>query len=435
MQFGRRKFLAFGGAAAGAACGPRPLTLKPPVLAKPKPTSDKWDEVRAEFELDPSWKHFAGFLLAPHPRIVREAIATHRRGLDRNPPEYLHAAMGKHGTAAREAAARFLGVEADEIALTDSTTMGLGIVYGGFELAEGQEIVTTTHDHYSTHEALRFRAKRDGATLRKVPLFEHSAKATEAEIVERFTAAITPKTRLAAVTWVHSSSGMKLPLRAMADALSKINEGRDEAERTIFAVDGVHGFGIDNFQIADLGCDFFIAGTHKWMFGPRGTGIVWGKKQAWELVLPTIPAFERQPFMGWMKGETPSGPGAIMCSPGGFHSFEHRWALDKAFAFHESIGRDAIAERIHALNRQLKEGLAKMSHVELKTPMSPALSAGITTFMVDGMAPKAVANALREKKYMATTTPYENTYARLAPGLLNTPEEIEGVLAEINALA
>lgn len=124
-----------------------------------------------------------------------------------------------------------------------------------------------------------------------------------------------------------------------------------------------------------------------------------------------------------------------MSTPGGFHAFEHRWAMEKAFDFHDSIGRQAIADRIHALNRQLKEGLAKMSHVEQFTPMSDALSAGITTFQVAGMTPRQVVEALHEKRHMATTTPYERTHARLAPGLLNTPEEVDEVLADIAALA
>ena len=73
---------------------------------------------------------------------------------------------------------------------------------------------------------------------------------------------------------------------------------------------------------------------------------------------------------------------------------EEMQALAEAFTFQEQIGRDAIAARIHQLNRQLKEGLASMPHVRLFTPMSDALSAGITTFMVDGMTAKQVEAAL-----------------------------------------
>ena len=63
-------------------------------------------------------------------------------------------------------------------------------------------------------------------------------------------------------------------------------------------------------------------------------------------------------------------------TPGGFHSFEHRWALAEAFRFHGRIGKRRVAARIHALNRRLKAGLAGMGHVTLITPRSDALSAG-----------------------------------------------------------
>jgi isopenicillin-N epimerase len=68
-----------------------------------------------------------------------------------------------------------------------------------------------------------------------------------------------------------------------------------------------------------------------------------------------------------------------MNTPGGFHSFEHRWALPAAFAFQSDIGRADIEGRIHELNTQLKQGLKKIPRVRLHTPMAPGLSAGITS--------------------------------------------------------
>lgn len=68
----------------------------------------------------------------------------------------------------------------------------------------------------------------------------------------------------------HSSTGLKMPVRRIADALAEINAGRSEADRVLLVVDGVHGFGVEDETVAQMGCDFFVAGTHKWIFGPRG---------------------------------------------------------------------------------------------------------------------------------------------------------------------
>jgi selenocysteine lyase/cysteine desulfurase len=243
------------------------------------------------------------------------------------------------------------------------------------------------------------------------------------EIVQTLISAVTPSTRIVAVTWVHSSTGLKLPIRQIADALAIVNRDRPDADRALLCVDGVHGFGAEDVTVGDLGADFLVAGCHKWMLGPRGTGLVWGDPRSWPAATPTIPSFSS------------SGSPASAMTPGGFHSFEHRWALDRAFALHLEIGKARITARIAELNSQIKDGLAGMSHVTLHTPRDPSLSAGLVCFEVAGLAPDAVVDRLRAQRIIATTTPYSPSYARLAAGIFNTPDEVETVLREVRALA
>ncbi len=75
-----------------------------------------------------------------------------------------------------------------------------------------------------------------------------------------------------------------------------------------------------------------------------------------------------------------------------------------------------------------------MSHVRLITPASDAVSAGIVVFSVDRLSPSAVVAGLRRRRIVATETPYSPSYPRLAPGLLNTPGEVDRVLAAVRAL-
>lgn len=410
---------------------PPPATRPAPAAAAPP---DTWVRVREQFELSTEWLHFAGFLLASHPKPVREAIERHRRALDENPALYVEARFLDHASVLGPAAA-YLGVAPNEIALTDSTTMGLATLYAGMPLAAGDDVLTTTHDHYSTHESLRLACERAGATLRRVPMYEQSASVTPTSMVRAVERAIMPKTRLIAITWVHSSTGVKTPVKAIAEVVAQANRGRPPERRVLLAVDGVHGFGIENVTLPELGCDFFAAGTHKWLFGPRGTGLIWAKAADWALLRPTIPHFGMAGYEAWMKGAPPPPTTADMMTPGGFHSFEHRWALGEAFDFHLQIGKEAVAARIHELNRQCKEGLSSMKHVTLHTPLAENVSSGIITFEVKGMDPPAVVKRLHERRIVASTTPYATSYARLAPGLLNSPAEVERVLAEIRTFA
>jgi isopenicillin-N epimerase len=432
----RRQFLAAVGATS-LLVGCRPMQAAAPPLSPASPVAppgDEWTRIRAEFALAPDWVHFAGFLLASHPARVRNAIERHRRALDDNPALYLEQ-VGFDPTPTLKPAAAYMGVAPEEIALTDSTTMGLAVLYGGLPLRAGDEVLTTTHDHYSTYESLRLAAQRSGATLRKVPLYDTPAQATAPAMAQAIERAITRATRVVAITWVHSGTGVKTPVRAIAEAVARANAARGPGARILLCVDGVHGFGVEDVTMADLGCDFFVAGTHKWMFGPRGTGVIWGRSELWPLLTPIIPSFGSTPFRSWIKGEPLPKTTAEMMTPGGFHSFEHRWALGEAFDFHRELGKAKVAARIHALNRQCKAGLAAMKHVTLHTPMDDEVSAGIVTFEVAGHAPEAVVKQLHEQHIIASTTPYATSYARLAPGLLNTEADVDTALRAIRALA
>ena len=138
----------------------------------------------------------------------------------------------------------------------------------------------------------------------------------------------------------------------------------------------------------------------------------------------------------WMRNDDPTErTTAKRMTPGGFKAFEHQWALAEAFRFHLDISKEKIASRTHELNRQLKEGLAGMSHVKLYTPRDENLSSGIVCFDIDNMSPREVVGRLRQRNIIATVTPYAQSHARISPSIRNSPQEIEITLREIRMLA
>jgi len=423
------------GAATARAASPNAPGAAPKPAA-PLPDLSTWAGVRDQFLLSRDQIHMAMLLFASHPKPVRDAIEAHRRGFDLNPVTYLHENIERCETEARAAVATYVGGKPEEIALTGNTTTGLALLYGSLPLRKGQEIVATTHDHYVTHESLRLRAANTGASYRKVPLYAAPATASEDEIVGKMLKGIGPRTRALAVTWVHSSTGVKLPIRKMADALVEVNKKRGPDDRVLLCVDGVHAFGVEKETVGELGCDFLVAGCHKWLFGPRGTGMVWGQTAAWKGVQGIIPCFEWKSLELWMEGKSPEGlPPGPRTSPGGFQSYDHRWALPEAFRFHEKLGRERVTARIHELATRCKEGLAKLPKVKLHTPKSEALSAGLVCFDVEGLKPEEVVKRLAAKKIIASDTPYKPSYARLTPSLLNTPEEVDAALKAVREIA
>ena len=445
MNLSRRKFLAAGGALAIAAASPGRLlaALESSSRANLKSVPGMgWDEVRRQFALDPKLLHFASFYIVSHPRAVRTAIEDYRREIDANPLEVVEHRMFAVDEGAniqyriREAAADYLGGTRDHVAITTSTTMGLGLVYHGLVLRAGDELLLTTHDHFVHHESARLAAERAGAAVRRIALYDRGADASTATVTERLRRAIRPATRVVGVTWVHSSTGVRLPIPAIAEVVREANRGRSEPDRITLIVDGVHGLGCAPERAADLGADFFCAGTHKWMFAPRGTGIVWASPERWKQLRPIFASFAS--FAGydaWMNETPPPATDSYLVSPGGFAAFEHQWAMAEAFRFHQSLGRVRIAGRIRELNDQLKSGLAAIPGLTLHTPKDPALSAGIVCFELAGHTPEQIVSRLRERRILASTSPYKVTYARLAASLVNDPAQVETAIREVRALA
>lgn len=441
MKISRRSFLTSAGVSI-AATAIHADTLKD---EKAPPSFDfssgNWKEIRNQFDLDPDYIHLATFFLASHPKPVRDAIEKYRREIDRNPFLFVEHSLFEAGyenlpLKVKTAAAEYLGGKPGEIALTTSTTVGLALVYSGMKIRKGQEIITTVHDHYSHHESIRWAAEKNGATYRKIPLYDSFDSISEDGIVNRIQKEIKPETRAIGLTWVHSSSGLKLPLGKIAQVVDAANNGRADADRILMVVDGVHGIGIENTSVSEMGCDFLAAGTHKWIFGPRGTGIIWGKDSAWSQLTPTIPSFDDlELYTAWMQNRNPQGPTqASWISPGGFMAYEHQWAAADAFQFHLKIGKKQIADRIHELNSLCKEGLSQNKRVKLYTPRSSQLSAGIVCFDVDGLAPEEVVKKLLEKKIIASTTPYGKSYARLAAGIMNSEADVQTAVEAVNTL-
>jgi isopenicillin-N epimerase len=439
----RRDFLARG--AVGLAAGVTSVSCRAHETDLPVPRSlssvlhdpHDWQEIRDQFSLSPDFIHMSALYVASHPRPVREAIETYRRELDMNPVAYLNEQNRQRVNDVLVAAADYLGVrDRDDIALTDSTTMGLGLVYNGLQLRPGDEVITTTRDYYVTHESLRLASLRANISVQRVPLYEDLGKVSQESLTEALVGAIGPRTRALALTWVHSGTGLKLPLARICEAVRDVNSSRDEAAKVLVCVDGVHGFGVEDVTMPDLGCDFFVAGCHKWLFGPRGTGLVWGNPRGWERALPTVPSFQDDGTReAWITGTDVSGrTSGRRMSPGGFKPFEHQWAITEAFAFHRAIGKARVAARTHELASQLKEGLSKIRRVTLRTPLSPDLSSGIVCFDIDGMSPFVAVAHLREHGVVATVTPYAERHARFSPSIRNTPEEVETVLREVRAL-
>lgn len=377
-----------------------------------------WGAVRREFRLDPALTNLGLFYLASNPREVRDAVEEFRRRLDSNS----HDLMPEEAREVAVALGQYVGGAADDIAFVPNTTIGLSIVYGGLKLRAGQELLLNDQDHAWHQQAARLAAGRVGANVRVGTLFENPAKATEDEIATRLRNSITPRTRAVGITWVQSSTGVRMPVRACASVVAEANRGRAREDRCLLVVDGVHGLAAVDDDAARMGADVFVAGTHKWLFGPRGTGMVWVNPEVSDQIVPLLPSLSDR------------SPTALL-GPGGFHAFEQYYAVRAAVRFHQRLGRDRVASRITELSARFSAGLAEIPGVVVHTPRDASVSAGMVCFDVPGRTGPELVELLRQRNIQITTASYRIPYARVGTSILNTPEEIDRTVREISALA
>ncbi|MGH8451028.1 aminotransferase class V-fold PLP-dependent enzyme [Pseudomonas sp.] len=409
----RRTFLKQAGVfAASLPLLPQALVVEATPLA-----NTPWTGLKQLFNQDPDYLHFSNFLVASHPKPVRDAIERYRLQIDRNPGLAMDWGLQetwKREGQVREWAGRYLNATPAQIALTGSTSEGLAMIYGGIKVRADQEILTTVHEHYATQSSLDFRVQKQGTQVRRITLFDSPSRVSVDEVLGNIQRNIRPNTRVLGMTWVQSGSGVKLPVGEIGKLVEEHNRSRDDQDRLLYVIDGVHGFGVENLDFPDMHCDFFIAGTHKWMFGPRGTGLVCARDTENKYVTPMVPTFSEDTNF------------ATTMTPGGYHAFEHRWAADEAFKLHLQLGKAPVQARIHALNTELKNQLLAHPKIELVTPLNPELSAGFTFFRAKGQDSDAVvAHMMKNRVVIDAVDRDVGPVIRTSPGLLNSSDEIQ----------
>ncbi|HUZ93817.1 MAG TPA: aminotransferase class V-fold PLP-dependent enzyme [Edaphobacter sp.] len=396
----------------------------------------RWDAVRRDFPMHPAEVYLAGFWISTPPQSVRDAIAEFREDLDLCAGRSLMRNQSRLVQESTSALSAFLGVGLDEVAITSSATEGLTLLYGGLSLEPGSEILISEHDHYSMVSAARKAAARTGCAIRTMRLYENGEANTPERLIEGVRAAITTRTRVLGLTWVHSCTGVKLPVREICRNLEQgKREGRVPKDLLII-LDATHGVGAVNARIGDLGVDLAAASCHKWLNGPRGTGFICGRRAELERLSDVIPTYGSNTVARVMGMEIHGADNpAERLTPGGFKAFEHRWAIGPAIRYMASLGMETIEDRLTELSRYLKDGLAALPGVHVITPHQPELSAGLVCIDIDGHTAEEASVALAARQVIALSGPYKRSHLRFSPFIYNSFEELDRAIAAVGAIS
>jgi len=352
--------------------------------------------------------------VSPSPRLVTEAFVRYTWQQEDATAYTMWQILEPQSETIRSGLAEVFGCDPEEIAITRNASESLEILLMGMDLKSGDEILTTTQDYPRMLTTLRQREMREGLKLNliKIPI----APADVNDIAAAFERAVTPKTKLILVSHQINLTGQINPVKKVCDM------ARARGIETI--VDGAHSFAQFDFKRDDLGCDYFGTSLHKWIYAPKGTGMLYVKKEK----IPKLWAL--------MASDDHNRNDIRKYEEIGTHSAAMRLAIGEAILFHNAIGGKRKEERLRYLSRYWMNQLKDVPKVGFNTSFDPRQSCAIANFKIEGVDPTALGAYLMSKHRIFTTPIVHDEFSgiRITPNVYTTLWELDrfsNVVADI----
>ncbi len=347
---------------AHAASRPPPSAAWPQVEPR---NEEFWAFVRDQFPLTKDRAYFNTGGLGASPYVVLEAVKGKMDELEQicevGRTDELWAGI-------KEDAARVLGCSAGEIAFVRNTTEGINIVAHGLPWKAGDEVILSTHEHVGNALTWLALVKSHGIVLRT---FEPSTTSAE-ENLDRIKKLTGRRTRLINVSHVVTTTGLHLPVREIA-AFAK--------SRGIWSfLDGAQTVGMLPFNLHEIGCDAYATSGHKWLMGPKETGLLYVREDMLQTITPRFIGAHSDGGFDFPKGPMAFHPTAQRYEYGTV-STPLRVGLGAALQFVLRIGMENIWARDRALADRLAAGLRELPDIQVLSPEQPSLRSAMTTFL------------------------------------------------------
>src|SRR5256886_5094458 len=292
---------------------------------------DYWSTIQTAFTVTRGIINLNNGGLSPSPRIVTEALVRYIWQQEDATAYTMWKILEPQSETIRTGLAELFGCDREEIAITRGASEGLEALLLGMDLKSGDEVLTTTQDYGRMLTTIRQRELREGIKLNliKIPIPPKNIE----EITAAFERAITPRTRLIQIAHQINLTGQITPVKAVCQM------ARRHGVETI--VDGAHSFAQFYFKQPDLDCDYFGTSLHKWLYSPKGTGLLYEKLEKIARIWPLFAAEDKQ------KPDIRKFEEIVT------HSTAPRLAIGESILFHHGIDAKPKKTRLQILSRDL----------------------------------------------------------------------------------
>jgi isopenicillin-N epimerase len=376
---------------------------------------DFWFEIQQAFTVTRGIINLNNGGVSPSPRIVTEALVRYIWQQEDATAYTMWQILEPQSETIRTGLAEIFGCDREEIAITRNASESLEILLMGMDLKSGDEILTTTQDYGRMLTTLRQRELREGLVLKmiKIPIPPKNLN----EIVAAFEKAMTKKTKVILISHMVNITGQITPVKAVCElAHSKGIE---------VIVDGAHTFAHFDFTHKDLGCDYYGTSLHKWLYAPKGSGLLYVKREKIEKIWPLMAA-EKNQATDIRKFEEI-----------GTHSAAPRLAIGEAILFHRGIGPKRKEARLRYLSRYWMEKLKDLPNVRFHTSFDPNQSCGIATVEIVGVDPVQLGSYLFDKHRIFVTPIIHEEFrgSRITPNVYTTLPELDRFVEVMRSVA
>ena len=366
---------------------------------------DFWDQIRSSYKLKPEYINLENGYYCFLPQETLEKYITHIRDVNYQASYYMRTVQWENKAKSAAKLAELVGASPEEIVLTRNTTESLDLIISGFPWKAGDEAIVSNQDYGSMLSMFDLQAKRSGIKIIRIDIPMHPEN--DEEIVAAYEKEITPRTKLLMVPHIVNITGHILPIKKIAEMA--------HSHGVEVMVDGAHAVGHFQFNISDLGVDYYGSSLHKWLSVPLGAGMLYVKKDRISKLEPLLAPFD-------LKLETIGYLNHI-----GTHPVATDLAVIDAIDFHQKIGSHRKEERLRYIQRYWSDQVRDLPGVNVNTPQDPMRSCGIANVGLDAYPPSEMAKVLMDK-YQIYTVAIDGVGVRgcrISPNIYTSEKELD----------